>query len=124
MQQRISSMTIKRSLQRRTFSSVSKTSLLATSLFGINSHLLFNWEIQSLIYTCRIRELTASKVGVLLKISGHVVRTHPVHPELVRGVFTCLDCNTVISGVEQQFKYTQVSDGMLFAKRLGIKILP
>ena len=56
----------------------------------------------------RMRELKAAKVGSLLHISGHVVRTHPVHPELVSGTFVCMDCRTVIKEVEQQFKYTQV----------------
>ncbi|XP_030065987.1 DNA replication licensing factor MCM6 isoform X2 [Microcaecilia unicolor] len=55
----------------------------------------------------KIRELTTSRVGSLLRISGQVVRTHPVHPELVSGTFMCLDCQTVIKDVEQQFKYTQ-----------------
>ncbi|GBM65068.1 DNA replication licensing factor Mcm6 [Araneus ventricosus] len=54
----------------------------------------------------KIRELTASKIGTLLRISGQVVRTHPVHPELVSGTFTCLDCQTVIKDVDQQFRYT------------------
>ncbi|XP_005049719.1 PREDICTED: DNA replication licensing factor MCM6 [Ficedula albicollis] len=55
----------------------------------------------------KIRELTSAKIGSLLRISGQVVRTHPVHPELVSGTFLCLDCQTVIKDVEQQFKYTQ-----------------
>ncbi|XP_077525081.1 minichromosome maintenance 6 [Amblyomma americanum] len=55
----------------------------------------------------KVRELTTAKVGSLLKISGQVVRTHPVHPELVSGTFICADCQTVVGGVEQQFKYTQ-----------------
>ncbi|XP_054707129.1 zygotic DNA replication licensing factor mcm6-like [Uloborus diversus] len=54
----------------------------------------------------KVRELTANKIGTLLRISGQVVRTHPVHPELVIATFTCLDCQTVIKDVEQQFKYT------------------
>ncbi|KAG8181898.1 hypothetical protein JTE90_026057 [Oedothorax gibbosus] len=54
----------------------------------------------------KIRELKASKIGTLLRISGQVVRTHPVHPELVNGTFVCLDCQTVIKDVEQQFRYT------------------
>merc|ERR1711962_446473 len=57
----------------------------------------------------RIRELTTTKIGTLVRISGQVVRTHPVHPELVAGTFVCLDCQTVIKDVEQQFKYTQPS---------------
>ncbi|POI36175.1 hypothetical protein CIB84_000070 [Bambusicola thoracicus] len=55
----------------------------------------------------KIRELTSARIGSLLRISGQVVRTHPVHPELVSGTFLCLDCQTVIKDVEQQFKYTQ-----------------
>ncbi|XP_063058420.1 MCM6 minichromosome maintenance deficient 6, like [Engraulis encrasicolus] len=57
----------------------------------------------------KIRELTTSKIGTLTRISGQVVRTHPVHPELVSGTFLCLDCQSVIKDVEQQFTYTQPS---------------
>lgn len=53
-----------------------------------------------------VRELTTSKIGTLIRISGQVVRTHPVHPELVTGVFVCLDCQTEVKDVEQQFKFT------------------
>lgn len=56
----------------------------------------------------RVRELTTVKIGSLLRITGQVVRTHPVHPELISGTFMCLDCRTIIKDVEQQFKYTQV----------------
>ncbi|XP_067854807.1 maternal DNA replication licensing factor mcm6-like [Heptranchias perlo] len=55
----------------------------------------------------KIRELTAAKIGTLLCISGQVVRTHPVHPELVTGTFLCMDCQSVTKDVEQQFRYTQ-----------------
>ncbi|KAM4705093.1 maternal DNA replication licensing factor mcm6-like [Rhinophrynus dorsalis] len=55
----------------------------------------------------KIRELGSSKIGTLLRISGQVVRTHPVHPELVSGIFLCMDCQSVVKDVEQQFKYTQ-----------------
>ncbi|XP_035775622.1 DNA replication licensing factor Mcm6 [Anopheles albimanus] len=54
----------------------------------------------------KVRELTTSKIGTLIRISGQVVRTHPVHPELVSGTFVCLDCQTEIRDVEQQFKFT------------------
>ncbi|XP_076183735.1 minichromosome maintenance 6 [Ptiloglossa arizonensis] len=54
----------------------------------------------------KLRELTASKLGTLIRISGQVIRTHPVHPELVLGTFVCLDCNAIIKNVEQQFKFT------------------
>lgn len=52
----------------------------------------------------KVRELKTEKIGTLLRISGQVIRTHPVHPELVSGTFVCLDCQTVIKNVEQQFK--------------------
>jgi len=57
--------------------------------------------------TTKVRDMNATKVGQLTKITGQVVRTHPVHPELVSGTFQCQDCQTEISGIEQQFKYTQ-----------------
>ena len=60
-------------------------------------------------FSTQVRGLTSQRVGTLIRITGQVVRTHPVHPELVSGVFTCADCQTVVSGVEQQFKYTQPS---------------
>nr|XP_023030018.1 DNA replication licensing factor Mcm6 [Leptinotarsa decemlineata] len=53
-----------------------------------------------------VRELKTDKIGTLVRISGQVIRTHPVHPELILGTFTCLDCQTVIKNVEQQFKFT------------------
>lgn len=52
----------------------------------------------------KVRDLSTTKVGTLIRISGQVVRTHPVHPELVSGTFKCLDCNNVIKDIEQQFK--------------------
>ena len=48
---------------------------------------------------CRVRELTTTKVGTLLHISGQVVHTHPVHPELVSGAFICLECQTAVPDV-------------------------
>ncbi|KAM9304825.1 DNA replication licensing factor MCM6 [Gastrophryne carolinensis] len=64
---------------------------------------------QDLATRHKIRELTTPRIGSLLRISGQVVRTHPVHPELVSGTFLCLDCQTLVKDVEQQFKYTQPS---------------
>ena len=79
-----------------------------------------------LVYTCRIRELT--KVGTLLHISGQVVRTHPVHPELVSGAFICLECQTVVPDVEQQFKFIQVCvtppQVFLFTSYLALPLTP
>ncbi|XP_065839412.1 DNA replication licensing factor MCM6-like [Oscarella lobularis] len=57
----------------------------------------------------KIRDLATQKIGSLLRISGQVVRTHPVHPELVVATFQCLECQAVIRDVEQQFKFTQPS---------------
>lgn len=60
-----------------------------------------------------VRELTTSKIGELVRISGQVIRTHPVHPELVSGHFTCIDCQTDVPSVEQQFKVR--SYGFIFS---------
>ena len=49
------------------------------------------------------------RIGTLVRITGQVVRTHPVHPELVLGTFICADCQTSVPDVEQQFKFTQPS---------------
>ncbi|KAF7388363.1 hypothetical protein HZH68_012305 [Vespula germanica] len=54
----------------------------------------------------KLRELNTSKLGALIRISGQVVRTHPVHPELVSGTFICMDCNGYIKNIKQQFKFT------------------
>ncbi|XP_048860854.1 LOW QUALITY PROTEIN: DNA replication licensing factor MCM6-like [Brienomyrus brachyistius] len=63
--------------------------------------------IQDLPTRHKIRELTTARIGTLIRISGQVVRTHPVHPELVSATFLCLDCQMLVRDVEQQFKYTQ-----------------
>ena len=52
----------------------------------------------------KVRDLKTASIGSLFQISGQVIRTHPVHPELVSATFICLDCQTVIKDVEQQFK--------------------
>lgn len=62
--------------------------------------------IQDLPHRSKIRELTSLRIGSLVRISGQVVRTHPVHPELVSGCFMCMDCQGVIRDVPQQFKYS------------------
>ena len=38
----------------------------------------------------RLRLLTTAKLGTLVSIRGQVVRSHPVHPELVEAAFKCL----------------------------------
>lgn len=53
-----------------------------------------------------IRDLSSTKVGTLTRVTGQVVRTHSVHPELILGCFKCKDCLTE-QYAEQQFRYTQ-----------------
>ncbi|KAI6187141.1 DNA replication licensing factor MCM6 [Aphelenchoides besseyi] len=62
--------------------------------------------ISNLPSRCTIRQLTMDKVGMLVRITGQVTRTHPVHPELFRATFVCEDCGVTIRNVQQQFKYT------------------
>ncbi|KAM3865696.1 DNA replication licensing factor MCM6 isoform 2-T2 [Diretmus argenteus] len=62
--------------------------------------------IQDLPTRHKIRELSTLRIGTLVRISGQVVRTHPVHPELVSGCFMCMDCQGLIKDVPQQFKYS------------------
>ncbi|KER23301.1 hypothetical protein T265_08785 [Opisthorchis viverrini] len=57
----------------------------------------------------RVRELTAAQIRRLIKIRAQVVRSHPVHPELLLGTFRCMECRVVMCGIEQPFKYTQPS---------------
>lgn len=54
----------------------------------------------------KLRELRSVACSQLVKIVGQVVRTHTVFPELISATFECMECNTEIPNVEQQFKYT------------------
>ena len=73
----------------------------------------------------KIRELKAVSVGALRRITGQIVRTHPVHPELINGTFECLDCGTEIPNVVQQFKFTQpvICRNNLCANRSRFKLV-
>lgn len=73
----------------------------------------------------KIRSLSSTKIGTLVKIQGQIVRTHSVHPELISGTFECADCGTIIPNVEQQFKFTQPSicRNNLCANRSKFKLL-
>ena len=51
---------------------------------------------------CRVE-----KVGTLTCFQGTVTRTSEVRPELYVGAFTCQQCQTVVRGIQQQFKYTE-----------------
>ena len=55
-----------------------------------------------------IRELSCTRIGTLTRVSGQVVRTHSVHPELLVGCFECQDCLSE-QYAQQQFRYTQPS---------------
>ncbi|GMT19136.1 hypothetical protein PFISCL1PPCAC_10433, partial [Pristionchus fissidentatus] len=61
----------------------------------------------NLIQKHKLRELISAKIGSLVRISGQIVRTHAVHPEISLGTFECDDCGVVAKNVEQEFKYTQ-----------------
>ena len=56
-----------------------------------------------------IRDLRTDKIGTLMSISGTVTRTSEVRPELLYGSFICEVCNGLVNDIEQQFKYTEVS---------------
>lgn len=73
----------------------------------------------------KIRELTSIKFGQLVRITGQIVRTHAVHPELIQGTFECLDCSTEIPGVDQQFKFTEptICRNNLCSNRKKFKLL-
>jgi DNA replication licensing factor MCM6 len=55
----------------------------------------------------RIRELKAENIGMLLAITGTVTRTSEIRPELYKAAFTCDLCKTLITNIEQTFKYTE-----------------
>jgi DNA replication licensing factor MCM6 len=60
------------------------------------------------------------RIGQLNSISGTVTRTSEVRPELISGTFSCEMCQTTIRDVEQQFKYTEVSQ---LAGHVGVKLM-
>lgn len=60
-----------------------------------------------------IRDLRTDKIGTLMSISGTVTRTSEVRPELLFGSFICEVCNGLVNDIEQQFKYTEVSQKSL-----------
>lgn len=54
-----------------------------------------------------LRSLRTRGLGQLQALGGTVTRTTDVKPELVVAVFECVDCRREITGVEQQFKFTE-----------------
>lgn len=73
----------------------------------------------------KIRELSAARIGQLVRITGQIVRTHSVHPELVMGTFECEDCGTECPNVEQQFKFTEptICRNNLCSNRKNFKLI-
>jgi DNA replication licensing factor MCM6 len=55
----------------------------------------------------RIRELRTKEIGNLVSMTGTVTRTSEVRPELLYGVFRCIECASVTDPIPQQFKYTE-----------------
>lgn len=85
----------------------------------------FNVGFYNIASSVKLRDLSSTKIGALVKIQGQVVRTHSVHPELISGTFECVDCKTIISNVEQQFKFTQptICRNNLCSNRTKFKLL-
>jgi DNA replication licensing factor MCM6 len=54
-----------------------------------------------------LRELKTDQLGRLVSVCGTVTRTSEVKPELVNGCFLCSLCGREITGVLQEFKYTE-----------------
>ena len=68
---------------------------------------LFSIAFYNLPLISRLRHLRTESVGHLLSVSGTVTRTSEVRPELSLATFICEACRTVVSGVEQTFRYTE-----------------
>ncbi|MCJ1484660.1 MCM DNA helicase complex subunit mcm6 [Schaereria dolodes] len=68
---------------------------------------LFTLAFYNLPLVSRIRQLRTGSIGKLLSISGTVTRTSEVRPELYLATFICENCRSVISNVEQTFRYTE-----------------
>lgn len=66
-----------------------------------------NVSFYNLDFVYKIRDLKSEKLGQLVSFSGTATRTTQVRPELVSGTFICKECNSVVPGVEQEFKYTE-----------------
>lgn len=68
---------------------------------------LFTLAFYNLPLVSRVRQLRTGSIGKLLSISGTATRTSEVRPELFLATFICENCRTVISNVEQTFRYTE-----------------
>ncbi|PVZ99494.1 hypothetical protein BB558_004508 [Smittium angustum] len=88
-----------------------KTNSQDNSLYDPSSsnHVSIVVSIYNLPGIHRIRELRTKQIGRLVSVSGTITRTSEVRPELIMGAFACGICQTVVTGVLQQFKYTEPS---------------
>ncbi|TAQ88775.1 hypothetical protein B7494_g2900 [Chlorociboria aeruginascens] len=68
---------------------------------------LFALAFYNLPLVSRVRHLRTVNIGQLLSISGTVTRTSEVRPELSLATFTCEACRSVVSNIEQTFRYTE-----------------
>ncbi|BFZ56667.1 MCM DNA helicase complex subunit mcm6 [Savitreella phatthalungensis] len=57
----------------------------------------------------KIRDLKTERIGRLISVSGTVTRTSEVRPELSRATFVCEECRSIVTNVEQVFRYTEPS---------------
>lgn len=60
----------------------------------------------NLTHPDRMRNLRTKQLGKLRAFSGTVTRTSEVRPELFLGTFKCLECNSVVRDIAQQFTWT------------------
>ncbi|PYH97545.1 DNA replication licensing factor Mcm6 [Aspergillus ellipticus CBS 707.79] len=70
---------------------------------------LFSLAFYNLPLVSRLRQLRTSQIGKLVSVSGTVTRTSEIRPELSLGTFICEECKTVVTNVEQTFRYTEPS---------------
>ncbi|KAJ6233427.1 intein-containing DNA replication licensing factor mcm6 precursor [Anaeramoeba flamelloides] len=61
----------------------------------------------NLPFVHKIRDLKTDKIGQLVSIRGTITRTSDVRPELIAGTFQCVKCGEMVTGIKQQFKYTE-----------------
>lgn len=76
-------------------------------LNGDKKKTLFQVAVFNLPQMSKIRELRTTGLGRLSAITGTVTRTTDSKPELLMGTFACLECQSVVANIEQQFKYTE-----------------
>ncbi|KAL4967857.1 MCM DNA helicase complex subunit MCM6 [Aspergillus stella-maris] len=85
---------------------------------------LFSLAFYNLPLVSRLRQLRTQQIGKLLSVSGTVTRTSEIRPELSLGTFICEACRTVVSNVEQTFRYTEptVCPNRTCQNRLGWRL--